>query len=198
MTKEVPPTYWQQVSQLSISQAVIFLLGLEDPHEHNRLMERSDIAYHHFTDTRDEDCGESFSLIIDAIESELITVTNEVRNNSGELSQDSKISKQSFVSWCQSIGRFDVISLLSLQPETIGTLSSKTKDELRKRRQDIFKRHNVLKGEGVKNPTQKLAQELGIGESRIRQILQKAQIEQRATPPKRFTDQLTSINRKAR
>ncbi len=198
MKKEVPPTYWQQVSQLSISQAVIFLLGLEDPHEHNRLMERSDIAYHHFTDTRDEDYGEGISLIIDAIESELITVTNEVRNNSGELSQDTKISKQSFVSWCQSVGRFDVISLLSLQTETLGTLSSKTKDELRDRRQDIFKRHNLLKAEGVKNPTQQLAQQLGVGESRIRQIVHQARTEQSVTPKNTIADQLIAINRSAR
>lgn len=198
MKKATPPTYWQQVSQISISEAIIFLMGLDDPHEHDRLMERSDISYDHFTATCDEDYGESMSLIIDAIENGLITVTNEIPSDSEKWSQDTKISKSSLVSWCQSIGRFDVVSLLTLQPETIGTLSSKTKNELRVRRQDIFKRHNVLKAEGVKNPTQQLAQQLGIVESRIRQILQKARTEQRATPQSALLDQLTSIHRNPR
>ena len=193
MKEQAPPTYWQQVSQITIEDCALFLTNIDDPHSHNLYMEESDSAYDHFNHTHGDWLSENYALVIDAIESNQIIVTNKIINSKGKFSNNTKIDKASVIKWIQSVGRFDVIKFLIQQTnEQVGAL---TKDEQRIRRREILKRHKELKASGAKNHTQQLANDLNITVGRIRQILQHARADEKLSSQSSVTSQLVSISR---
>jgi DNA-directed RNA polymerase sigma subunit (sigma70/sigma32) len=156
-------------------------------------MEMSELAYDHFSFSHDDRVVENIALIVDAIESNQIIVTDKVADSKDKFSPDTKIDKDSFIKWSQSHGRFDVIRFLIQQ--TNEQVSSLTSAELKIRRRDILKRHNELKATGAKAPTKQLAKELEITVGRIRQILQDARAEENLSLQTSVTSQLVSISR---
>lgn len=190
-------TYWEQISQISLCDAALFLTGSDDPREHESLM-KNDMAYDHFTATMSETYGENLSIVLDALESGQLSLTTELKTERGQRDLNSKISKESFVKWCESKGHFRIARLLGGSVADAVLRKGASAAENFQRRQTALRRHNELKTSGAKNPTQQLAAEMGVTPARIRQLLQQAKKDLAASSATTLIGQLQSTQRSAK
>lgn len=186
-------TFWQQVSQITINDGALFLAGINDPREHEEIIQEDERAYAHFLATTLDKCSLNIVLIRDAIENHLIEVTKEYVSKSGSIEATSKISKSSFIRWCESNGRQDIVSLLVYSEPHAAHSSPTTPEEREARMRAMLKRHNELRSNGVKNPTEQVASEYNVTVGRVRQILQEARRLSPQVPPQSIAAQLKSM-----
>jgi hypothetical protein len=192
------PTYWQQIGQITINDAALFMADIADPRAHEELISQSEPHYDHFAHTLMDECSQNIVLIRDAIKTGIIRVTEEIEPSSQTSYADSKISKADFVQWCNANGRFDITKLLSrTPPEPASRTTTRSIEDVRTRRLGVLQRHIELKAKGVKNPTEQLAKELEVTPGRVRQLLQKAK-KPTAAPPNTIVAQLNAIASKSK
>lgn len=164
-------THWQQRSLLTVEEGALFLSGIDDPIGHEIFITGHDAAYDHFMATKHDEVCLNVRLIGDAIESKRITATPETTGKGNQLDWNTKIPKTEFVEWCKSNGRIDVVRLLV--PTDGNAFAIQNKDNMAERDTEIVRRHRQYHSQGMKNPTQQVAEEFGISPVRVRQIVQK-------------------------
>ena len=188
-------TFWQQVSQITINDGALFLAGVNDPREHEEIIQEDERAYNHFLATKLDECSLNIALIRDAIESHKIEITQKHLSRDGAIEATSKISKTSFVDWCESTGRRDIVDLLAYKEPQSTHSSPMTPEEREARMREMLKRHNELRSSGVKSPTKQIAAEYKRSKGLVRQILQAARKLAPQATPQSVATQLKSITR---